>query len=155
MHCPVAWKTVCLSKDKGGLQLRDISTWNKALLAKTLWNIHTKNDSLRIQWIHIKYLSESTIQEFLSHICLTHLLKNILTLRDHILQDCSGDYHSAAELLEKWFGTKGMGAAYHHLREKCEMQLQHKAIWKNYIPPKFSITMQLAIRGRLKTVDRL
>lgn len=101
------WKAVCLLKDEGGLSLHDLSTWNKALLAKTLWNIHTKNDSLWIQWIHAEYLGESTIWEFHSHIRLSHLLKNILTLRDCILQNCLRDHHSATELLEQWFGKKG------------------------------------------------
>lgn len=42
-HQPrIAWKTLCLPKQDGGLGLRDGRAWNFALLAKVLWN----------QWTH-------------------------------------------------------------------------------------------------------
>ncbi|KAK6135739.1 hypothetical protein DH2020_030519 [Rehmannia glutinosa] len=43
---PIKWSKVCLPFDEGGLGLRDVHSWNKALLAKILWNIHSKADSL-------------------------------------------------------------------------------------------------------------
>ncbi|KAH6805359.1 hypothetical protein C2S51_030190 [Perilla frutescens var. frutescens] len=45
----VAWKDVCLPKEEGCLGLRDIRIWNKALMTKSLWNIHSKKDFL---WIN-------------------------------------------------------------------------------------------------------
>lgn len=48
----VAWRQVCLPKDEDGLGLHDIRSWNKALLVKTLWSIHTKNDTLWVKWVN-------------------------------------------------------------------------------------------------------
>lgn len=45
----VSWRQICLPKDEGGLGLRYLRTWNKALLAKTLWNIHVKKDILWVK----------------------------------------------------------------------------------------------------------
>lgn len=42
----VAWKDLYLPKDEGGLKLKDLKSWNLALLVKTLWNIHHKKDTL-------------------------------------------------------------------------------------------------------------
>jgi len=44
----VAWKTVCLPKKEWGLGLFDIKARNRSFLAKQLWNVHSKSDSL---WI--------------------------------------------------------------------------------------------------------
>ncbi|KAK6142914.1 hypothetical protein DH2020_023262 [Rehmannia glutinosa] len=46
---PIKWSKVCLSSDEGGLGLRDVHSWNRALLAKVLWNIHSKADSLWVR----------------------------------------------------------------------------------------------------------
>ncbi|PWA71036.1 hypothetical protein CTI12_AA283580 [Artemisia annua] len=39
----VAWKSVCQPKVQGGLGLKDLATWNKALLVKHLWNLANKD----------------------------------------------------------------------------------------------------------------
>lgn len=38
-------------KEDGGLGLKNLGAWNMALIAKTLWKIHLKKDSLWIKWI--------------------------------------------------------------------------------------------------------
>ncbi|XP_022857249.1 uncharacterized protein LOC111378309 [Olea europaea var. sylvestris] len=42
----VSWKYICLPKEEGGLGLKDLKSWNLALLAKSLWNIHNKKDTV-------------------------------------------------------------------------------------------------------------
>lgn len=44
--CPISWRNVCLPKDEGGLGIRELATWNKALLSKIIWNIQNKADLL-------------------------------------------------------------------------------------------------------------
>jgi hypothetical protein len=43
---PVAWDRVCASTAHGGLNLISLDEWNQANLAKLLWNINNKADSL-------------------------------------------------------------------------------------------------------------
>ncbi|GJR19680.1 putative ribonuclease H-like domain-containing protein [Tanacetum coccineum] len=57
----VAWKQVCKPKDYGGLRVKDLEKWNKALLAKHLWNIASKKDSLWVKWIHAVRLKDASI----------------------------------------------------------------------------------------------
>jgi hypothetical protein len=57
----VAWKKICLPKCEGGLSLLDIKARNKSFLAKQLWNIHLKTDSIWILWIHQLYLNSCSI----------------------------------------------------------------------------------------------
>lgn len=40
----VAWKNVCLPREKGGLRIKDLKCWNKVLLAKKIWKIIENGD---------------------------------------------------------------------------------------------------------------
>ncbi|XP_047978531.1 uncharacterized protein LOC125220400 [Salvia hispanica] len=62
-HAKVAWSTICLPKQEGGLGVRDIGTWNTTLHTKILWNVHTKTDSLWIKWIHTEILKDADFWE--------------------------------------------------------------------------------------------
>ncbi|GKD06361.1 RNA-directed DNA polymerase, eukaryota, reverse transcriptase zinc-binding domain protein [Tanacetum coccineum] len=48
----VAWKSVCKPKNQGGLGLKDLMMWNKALFIKHLWNIANKKDTLWVKWVN-------------------------------------------------------------------------------------------------------
>lgn len=41
-HVKIAWKDVCMPKKEGGLGIKLLKEWNKALMAKHLWNIWRK-----------------------------------------------------------------------------------------------------------------
>lgn len=58
---PVAWKDCCLPLVEGGLGLRDLKSWNWALLSKILWNINEKADSLWIKWIHTEFIKQGSL----------------------------------------------------------------------------------------------
>ncbi|RVW47728.1 Transposon TX1 uncharacterized 149 kDa protein [Vitis vinifera] len=55
----VSWKVVCADKKKGGLGIRSLATFNKALLGKWLWRFANENEPL---WKHI-ILSKYDLQE--------------------------------------------------------------------------------------------
>jgi hypothetical protein len=50
-----------MPKAEGGLGLFDLKARNRSFLAKQLWNIHLKTDSVWIRWVHHFYLSSDTI----------------------------------------------------------------------------------------------
>ncbi|OIT19123.1 hypothetical protein A4A49_57378, partial [Nicotiana attenuata] len=52
----VAWEKICRPKSKGGLNITDLSIWNRAALIKHLWNVCMKKDKVWIRWVHVYYI---------------------------------------------------------------------------------------------------
>nr|GEY83612.1 hypothetical protein [Tanacetum cinerariifolium] len=48
----VNWNSVCKPKVKGGLGIKSLDSWNKALMSKHIWNIITQKESLWVRWIN-------------------------------------------------------------------------------------------------------
>ena len=57
MHL-IDWKTVCLSRDKGGLGIYGLLNLNKALLGKWNWRFAVEDNALWREFIIIKYGTE-------------------------------------------------------------------------------------------------
>ncbi|GJW91199.1 hypothetical protein Tco_0168752 [Tanacetum coccineum] len=55
----VAWEIVCLPKVEGGLGIRRLECFNKALMAVHIWKLLTMKDSLWVTWIHIHKFKET------------------------------------------------------------------------------------------------
>ncbi|KAJ9565118.1 hypothetical protein OSB04_001084 [Centaurea solstitialis] len=49
--CKVAWSLVCRPRDCGGLGIKRLSVWNRAIITKNLWTIVTNHNSLWVRWI--------------------------------------------------------------------------------------------------------
>jgi len=52
----VAWDKVCTPKKQGGLGVKNLNLWNIACVAKLVWAITMKKDSLWVKWVHGRYL---------------------------------------------------------------------------------------------------
>ena len=48
----VAWNIVCLPKHEGGLGVKNLESFNIALMTKNLWNIIMRKDSLWVRWVY-------------------------------------------------------------------------------------------------------
>ncbi|XP_062114107.1 uncharacterized protein LOC133825137 [Humulus lupulus] len=53
-----SWEQVCRPKPFGGLGFREGAIWNKLKLAKYIWAIEAKQDSLWVKWVNCVYLKE-------------------------------------------------------------------------------------------------
>lgn len=51
----IKWETVCLPKDKGDLGIKDINTFNLALLGKWKWNLFQHEGQLWVRVLESKY----------------------------------------------------------------------------------------------------
>jgi hypothetical protein len=80
----VAWKDICKPKREGGLGLLRLDLWNKAAMAKHVWAIATKQDSLWIKWVHSYHLKGSNFWQVKASQNDEWCWKKILQIRDEI-----------------------------------------------------------------------
>ncbi|XP_042003862.1 uncharacterized protein LOC121752840 [Salvia splendens] len=120
-HFPIAWMDLCPPKDECGLGFRDLGAWNKALLARMLWNIHLKKGSLWIKWVHSYFLQHKTIWEWTAKKRNSPLFKRVLEIRDEMLSVRTTG--KVAQRWAKWDETKGTTEAYEGFLPKGERKL--------------------------------
>ncbi|WZY72848.1 hypothetical protein YC2023_005088 [Brassica napus] len=86
----IAWSTVCLPKEEGGLGVRSIRVWNQVLGLKLIWRLLSNSPSLWADWhmsIHLTENSFWTIEPSQSD---SWTWKRILKLRPLALRFCKG-----------------------------------------------------------------
>ena len=59
----ISWKSLCISKDNGGLGFRDIEDFNQALLAKQAWRLINNPDSLLARIYKGRYSPNKNLME--------------------------------------------------------------------------------------------
>ncbi|GKD34321.1 hypothetical protein Tco_1249830 [Tanacetum coccineum] len=52
----VSWKDVCKPKSQRGLGLKLAHLWNEALMAKPIWDIVSRKNSMWVKWVNIYWL---------------------------------------------------------------------------------------------------
>ena len=80
----VAWKDVCKAKSQGGLGIKSVHLWNKALMIKHLWNILTNKNSVWVRWINIYRLKGKSIWDIKVTKGAPWSWKKLLDLRDMV-----------------------------------------------------------------------
>ncbi|KAK4408244.1 hypothetical protein Sango_0405400 [Sesamum angolense] len=155
-RAPVAWEDICHPKEEGGLGIRHIQSWNVALIARVLWNIHCKADTLWAKWVNEVYLRwDLTLGLAVEEGRLSTLST---TCRDsghnyHRLQvyRCSNPVYDRVDRQQGTCTSK----AYEYFRPKLPSQPWKASIWKAFIPLKYSFILWLGLQERLATRDRL
>lgn len=52
----IAWETVCLSKECGGLGLRRLADWNNVFALKLIWMLFSAAGSLWVSWVRLNLI---------------------------------------------------------------------------------------------------
>lgn len=99
---------MCLSKDEGVLGFPNLTTWNKALLSKIIWNIQAKTDSLWVRWIHSEIFDGRNFWSAHVEAKDPGLLRGLYKIRDEVVGACSGDLPKATRMVEAWYHGKGV-----------------------------------------------
>jgi hypothetical protein len=142
----VAWDRVCAPKAHGGLGLISLIEWNRANLAKLLWNINSKADSLWIKWIHSYYIKNDSILTMPLRPSCSWILKAIIHQREALTQ------------IQGWQQMQGKTITkkvYTFLRIDYPMVDWRVTMYGNIARHRAILIFWLACHGRLATKDRL
>ncbi|KAK2649162.1 hypothetical protein Ddye_016651 [Dipteronia dyeriana] len=75
----IAWSDICVPKKEGGLGIKDLSLWNKALMIRHIWILVYGTSNLWTSWIKAYLLKGINLWEVkASHICSWNMRKLLL-----------------------------------------------------------------------------
>ncbi|GKD24017.1 hypothetical protein Tco_1225720 [Tanacetum coccineum] len=77
----VAWNVVCLPMDEGGLGIRKLDAFNKALMTTQVWKLLSRKESLWVEWIHVYKLRGRSFWDIPYRGNMTWGWRNVLKLR--------------------------------------------------------------------------
>nr|XP_016479252.1 PREDICTED: uncharacterized protein LOC107800574 [Nicotiana tabacum] len=144
----VFWEKMCRPKSKGGLNIIDLTTWNRDALLKQLWNACMKKDKLWIRWVHVYYIKGKIPWQVEA--------KQALWIIRKILQ--AGKYINKARLdIGKVLGTKSFSirGMYNQLRGDFPKENWSRLLWNNKGCPRCKFILYLVVHEKLYTKDRL
>ncbi|KAK4421401.1 hypothetical protein Salat_2090600 [Sesamum alatum] len=130
----------------------DVFEWGPKLSTEHALELYT----LWVQWVNSVYLRGSSIWDWQPKKGDSPLLRRLADIRDRLIT-AFGTTGTAVESMTAWSSLKGLqtSKAYEYFRPKCARQPWKAAIWRAFIPPKYSFILWLGLRGRLATRDRL
>ncbi|XVE99405.1 hypothetical protein REPUB_Repub03eG0195400 [Reevesia pubescens] len=82
----INWEKICLPKERGGLNVRDIRKTNLAYLAKLGWKIINDSDSLWVELLEKKYLKAEDFLSVKQKSIYSYTWRSILKGRDVLLK---------------------------------------------------------------------
>ena len=86
----VAWSSVCLPKEEGGLGIKSVECWNQAAMIKHLWSICSNvGNSIWVSWVYSTLLKGRSIWEVKCLGDCSWSWRKILGLRGLVQIKCS------------------------------------------------------------------
>ncbi|XP_062114704.1 uncharacterized protein LOC133825827 [Humulus lupulus] len=141
-----SWDLVCRPKSYGGLGFKEGTLWNKINLARYIWAISSKQDSLWVKWVNCVYLKGGLIWDYeLQHDTSWYwkkLVKMSKSLNEAILDTAVSK------------GKIKLGTLYLHFSSGFPFSGM-KTVWCSLSQPKHRFILWLAAHQKLLTRDHL
>ncbi|KAJ9536546.1 hypothetical protein OSB04_un000298 [Centaurea solstitialis] len=167
-RCKVAWTTICKPLESGGLGVKRLSVWNRALLTKNLWAILSRANTLWVQWIRL-YSLRGNFWAARRHHRWSWTFARMMTIRDEIRRYVTvriGDGLSTNAWEDSWLPCGALSSIIpyrvFHVRRAYGSLVGHfdrvdwtKMVWFKGHIPKHAFCLWLACLRRLPTQDRM
>ncbi|KAL9675480.1 hypothetical protein QQ045_003682 [Rhodiola kirilowii] len=147
----VSWNDVCRPKVSGGLGVKDLGVFNKAIGLGQIWDLLLDKQSLWVKWMNSYYFKNSSLWEVEVKGHHSWVLKNILKLRDTV-RTC---IVAAGNNIGQWVGFYSVKESYELLQQPGSLMDGADMLWNSVSHPKHSFCSWLALRNRLPTKDNL
>ncbi|XP_062103841.1 uncharacterized protein LOC133814956 [Humulus lupulus] len=105
-----SWGQVCFPKHLGGIAFKEGAKWNTTLLAKYIWAISSKQDSLWVKWTAVVYLKGHDFWQYRPQADVSWYWRKLIKLRDTFSYDVLEDSVTKGKL--------NISRLYNHLMQK-------------------------------------
>ncbi|KAJ9536436.1 hypothetical protein OSB04_un000394 [Centaurea solstitialis] len=107
--CKVAWETVCKPVLCGGLGFKRLSSWNRTLITKQLWDLLSKRETLWVRWIWRFRILNGSLWSIIPRPHWSWTFRKMLTVLPMIrpfIFSLLGDGHHTNAWEDVWMGTQ-------------------------------------------------
>ncbi|KAJ9536430.1 hypothetical protein OSB04_un000388 [Centaurea solstitialis] len=80
--CRIAWNVLCCPRECGGLGFKNLSIWNRALIAKNMWDILTSRPTLWVSWVRSLNINSSNFWIIRKTNAWSWVLRKMMDLRN-------------------------------------------------------------------------
>nr|XP_016456151.1 PREDICTED: uncharacterized protein LOC107780147 [Nicotiana tabacum] len=152
----VAWDRICTPLNAGGLNIMNLTIWNKAAIAKLLWDLARKKDCLWVRWVHCYYIKRADIETVNAPKQAAWVVRKIIQCRDVIMEN----QQLIGSLSDRLKTVCCLGKFQIHKLYIAMLPRFDRVIWRNLllvanVIPRHKFIVWLAAQHRLPTVDRL
>ncbi|XP_074282647.1 uncharacterized protein LOC141607186 [Silene latifolia] len=151
-----SWSDICSPWNEEGIDIKELLSWNKVVLAKWVWILNTQQEGHWYDWMKAYYFTHDSIWIIQIKDYHSESLKSIITVRDDIL--CQAQSVVAAKhLLHSWTlnGKFSIAKAYHWFRQHKPILGWAPALHHQFIIPNHMVLTTLALQHKLATLDNL
>ncbi|XP_074293053.1 uncharacterized protein LOC141619954 [Silene latifolia] len=151
-----SWSDICSPWNEGGVDIKELLSWNKTVLAKWIWILDSQQEGLWSTWTAAYYFSTDTIWSIKSKDHLSESLKSIIAVREEILCHAHSPV-AASNLLHSWTlkGKFNIAKAYHWFRKHKPILDWAPALHHQFVIPSNRVLTTLALQHKLPTLDNL
>ncbi|XP_070022489.1 uncharacterized protein [Nicotiana sylvestris] len=144
----VAWNLFCRQKREGGLGIRECIIWNEAVVAKYVWHIANKEDTMWVKCINHIYMKGNNWWQYNPLRDSCWYWRRICSIRDT---------YPACYIENGWqtkIGKYTIKSGYHWRRGKLEQWAWSRGVWNKMNTLKHSFICWLAMQRKLLAKDK-
>ncbi|XP_074298723.1 uncharacterized protein LOC141629648 [Silene latifolia] len=151
-----SWSDICSPWNEGGVDIKELLSWNKVVLAKWIWTLDSQQEGLWSTWTTAYYFSTDTIWSIKSKDHLSESLKSIIAVREEILCHAHSPV-AASNLVHSWTltGKFNIAKAYHWFRKHKPILDWAPALHHQFVIPSHRVLTTLALQHKLATLGNL
>ncbi|XP_074293211.1 uncharacterized protein LOC141620172 [Silene latifolia] len=148
-----SWKAVCSPRHERGFNIKELISWNRALLAKWIWVLDNQQTGLWAVWTKSYLFPNESIWTVQPKDYHSDSFCRILKVRDELLQ-ITGAQAPGAVTLNSWIRKgKFQVQLYEWFRMKNPMHLPSQSLVNRAIIPAHQVIAMIAIQKKLATID--
>ncbi|KAJ9536736.1 LOW QUALITY PROTEIN: hypothetical protein OSB04_un000121 [Centaurea solstitialis] len=110
--CRISWEVVCRPTDSGGLGFKKLAIWNRALIAKNLWDVLVHKPTLWVSWVRQLPNASVNFWKIRESASWSWVLRRMMSLRHYIRQHVKvtiGDGRSTHAWEDTWLDCGSLG----------------------------------------------
>ncbi|KAJ8423397.1 hypothetical protein Cgig2_029107 [Carnegiea gigantea] len=136
----ISWANTCKAKKHGRTGIKDYVAWNKVTIAKLVWAVATKKDTLWVKWVHGRYIKDTNCWDYALAPDSSWTWKKICSTKETF----KPGYHNSHD-----WQFQGRNLV------ECTKVSRDKVVWARASIPRHAFITWVYVQHRLPTKARL